>query len=171
MHQIFLQADLGLRQEAALGHIGQGAVGGIGQGQNRAVVHRVDLGLCRHNGREDIPALHTLFHRRTDVGREQHRTLAGAEELLHRVAGAAAHMDVKALELALKGGELLQVGAAVIGRGVHLLQGTEETAPALVQGFVDLHFTVSRHQTFSFHFRPQAITAKFRQSSLSGSPQ
>ena len=45
------------------------------------------------------------------------------------------------------------------------------SAPALVQGFVDLHFTVSRHQTFSFHFRPQAITAKFRRSSLSSPPQ
>lgn len=56
-------------------------------------------------------------------------------------------MDVKALELTLEGGEFFQVGAAVVGGGVHLLQGTEETAPALVEGFVDLHFTVSRHKS------------------------
>ena len=130
VHQVLLGADGGLRDPGALLHPAELFVLLAGHGGDGPVVHAVELGHRGGDGRQDALFLHPLPHHPGDELREQHGGVGGVEELLYHVAARALYMDVKALQLPLKGVQPLQRRTPVVFAGVQLLQGLGKASAA-----------------------------------------
>ena len=147
---LVLQADGGGGKGGGLiGHIGlQVVVGG-----KTPVIGGGDEGAGGHDGGKRIIFLHALADGSHQVFGEQHGALSVLEELLQRAGVAAAHLNIKALELALEGIQMAQLGAAVIFGGVHLFQPLGKAlAAAAIQGFLDVQLFVVIIHVFSLLF-------------------
>ena len=132
LHQIGLDLNGGGGDGCALVYRLQLLAVPSGLGGDGAVVHSLEPGSGGGDGGEQVPLLHTLAHRAGNVLREEHCGVRSAEELLHRVGGGAPHLDVKALQLPLKGVQPLHAGPLILLGGVQPLQHLGKGAARLL---------------------------------------
>ena len=108
--------------------------------QTDAIIHAGDPGLRRRHQGQDVALLHPLAHRPGHILREQHRRLPAGKELGHHVRLGSLYLNIKALQLPLKGVQPLQRRALVLLRGVALLQHLGKRAPGFsIHPLVQLH--------------------------------
>ena len=142
LHKILLRADAGRRDTRALLHALELLVVIRRNGRDRAVVHAVKIRHGRSDVRQDI-ALHTLAHHTGNKLREQHGAFARMEKLFHHVAARALDMNVKALELALKGIQALERRALIIFARVERFEHLQKALAALtVHTLFELHIFI-----------------------------
>ena len=140
----------------ALLHVAQLLAVASGLGGNGAIVHAVKAGHGGGDVGQDVPLLHALAHRAGDVLREQHGGVGGAEKLLHHVAARALHLDIKALQLPLKGVQPLQTGALILLAGVLPLQHLAKAAARLlIHALVQLQVVIRKSHSFPLLSRLQ----------------
>ena len=150
LHEIFLRADAGRRDARALLHALELLVVIRRNGRDRAVVHAVKIRHGRSDVGQDV-AFHALAHHAGDELREQHGRFARVEKLFHHVAARALDVDIKALELALKGVQPLERRALVVLARVERFEHLQKTSAVLaVHALFELHiFILISHLSFS----------------------
>ena len=149
LHEIFLRADAGRGDARALLHALELLVIVRRNRRDGAVIHAVKIRHRRGDVGQDI-ALHALSHHAGDKLRKQHGAFARVEKLFHHVAARALDVNVKALELALKGVQALERRALIIFARVERFQHLQKALSALaVHPLFELHvFILISHIPF-----------------------